>query len=63
MKKKTAEHDESTQTSKMTVRIPKALLLQAKVRALTMEVDLQDLVAAALTEHLKTQAKPGRGNR
>ena len=42
--KKTAENPVA-QNPKMTVRVPKARLLQAKVRALTMEVDLQDLVA------------------
>ena len=60
--KKTAENPVA-QNPKMTVRVPKALLLQAKVRALTMEVDLQDLAVAALTEYLKTPAKAaGRGN-
>ena len=60
--KKTAEHEVAT-TAKMTVRLPKPLLLETRVRALTMEVDLQDLVADALTEYLKTPAKRKRGNK
>jgi hypothetical protein len=54
--KKAGEHE----TVKTTIRLPKPLWLDARVRALETGADLQDLVAAALAAYLKTPVKRGR---
>lgn len=48
------------ETVKTTIRLPKPLWLEARVRALETGADLQDLVAAALVAYLKAPAKHGR---
>jgi hypothetical protein len=42
---------------KTTIRLPKPLWRDARVRALDEDIDLQDLVAAALAAYLKTPIK------
>ncbi len=54
--KNTAE----AETVKTSVRLPKALWREARLAAIQEDMDLQDLVAAALVAYLKTPAKRGR---
>ena len=47
-------------TIKTTVRLPKRIWRDARVRALDQGIDLQDLVAAALVAYLKSPIKGER---
>jgi hypothetical protein len=42
---------------KTTIRLPRSIWRDARVRALDEGIDLQDLVSAALTSYLKTPLK------
>jgi hypothetical protein len=63
MKKTEQKTEHGTETVKTTIRLPKELWREARLMAIQEDLDLQDLVAAALVAYMKTVAKRGRDSK
>jgi hypothetical protein len=50
--------DSNTDLVKVTIRLPRAVVMQAKVHALALDDDLQDFVARVLQDYFRTEPIP-----